>query len=148
MLRHLFWIFPAKSGLRQRSCPQLRSGQKHQSDQNSGHLPCPTEVKDMDSPHSRRGIPESSSGPFLLCHPSALFFSSNLGVLFVSSHQQTPEIYFFIHDEETRESSDLRQPIYLLFLLKGRSFACYGFFITYNPVWRDSVSHAPLLPSR
>lgn len=36
------------------------------------------------------------------------------------------------------ESSDLRQAIHLLFLLKGRPLCLYAFIVIYNPILRDN----------
>lgn len=49
-----------------------------------------------------------------------------------------PGDLLLIHDEETQESSDLRQAIYLSLLLKGRPLCLYGFIVIYNPISRDN----------
>lgn len=49
-----------------------------------------------------------------------------------------PGDLLLIHDDKTLESSDLRQAIHLLFLLKGRLLCLYGFIVIYNPILRNN----------
>lgn len=53
-----------------------------------------------------------------------------------------PGYLLLIHDEETQEFSDLRQAIYLLFLLKGRPFAFMVLLLFITQYGQTIISHA------